>query len=297
MSLAAVCSDAKMDRRRILWSLLAVIAAIAALTGAVDRFSDDLAEQALKRALVTFAVSRTLNGVISVAQGTEVAVEPGGVGVTMGVGQILDPINDLVERFSGVMLIAASSIGLQILLLNIAGSWMVTGLFVATALGALAALWFRGLARSRYGPLLLRVFLVLFFLRFAVPLLTIGTNTVFDLFLEPQQTAATEALRATQSEIEELEEAAREPNDEHQSWMDRIGSAIDESLKAMNVTDRLDRLKQIASEASEHIVVLIAVFVLETILLPLALLWLLIELLKTVAARAMAFKPGGKGGA
>lgn len=44
--------------------------------------------------------------------------------------------------------------------------------------------------------------------------------------------------------------------------MDRIGSAIDESLQAMNVTDRLDRLKQTTSEASEHIVVLIAVFVL-----------------------------------
>lgn len=283
-----------MNRRRILWSLLAVVAGIAALTGAVDKVSQTFAEEALKRALVTFAVSRTLNGVISVAQGTEVAVEPGGVGVTMSVGQILDPVNDLVERFSGVMLIAASSIGLQILLLNIAGSWAVTALIVVASVGALAALWIRGLARSRYGPLLLRVFLVMFFIRFAVPLLTIGTNTVFDLFLAPQQAAATEALRTTQSKLEELEQTARETDPEDQSWIDRIGSAIDESLQAMNVTDRLDRLKQTASNASEHIVVLIAIFVLETILLPLGLLWLLIELLKTVAGRVMALKPGGK---
>ena len=282
-----------MDRRRILWSLLAVAAGIAALTGAVDKVSEAFAEEALKRALVTFAVSRTLNGVISVAQGTEVAVEPGGVGVTMSVGQILDPVNDLVERFSGIMLIAASSIGLQILLLNIAGSWAVTASFVAASAAALAALWIRGVAQSRYGPLLLRVFLVIFFIRFAVPLLTIGTNTVFDLFLAPQQAAATEALRATQSEIEALEQTAHETRPDDRSWIDRIGEAIDESLQAMNVTDRLDRLKQAASNASEHIVVLIAVFVLETILLPLGLLWLLIELLKTLAGRVMALKLGG----
>jgi hypothetical protein len=71
-----------------------------------------------------FAVARTLNGVISAAQGTEVALEPGGVGVVLSVGEILDPINDLIERFSAVMLIAASSLGLQALLLNILqGSW------------------------------------------------------------------------------------------------------------------------------------------------------------------------------
>ena len=102
-----------MTFRKILWTLLATISAAAAMSGIVDTTSDELADQALRRALVTFAVARTLNGVISVAQGTELAVEPAGVGVILGVGQILDPINDLIERFSSVMLVvvkvAASS--------------------------------------------------------------------------------------------------------------------------------------------------------------------------------------------
>ena len=34
----------------------------------------------LKRALVSFATARALNAIISVAQGTEIAVEPAGVG-------------------------------------------------------------------------------------------------------------------------------------------------------------------------------------------------------------------------
>ena len=72
----------------------------------------------LKRALVSFASARALNGVISVVQGTQVAVEPLGVGVSLSVGEILDPINDLVEAFSTVMLTASVAFGMQLLLLN-----------------------------------------------------------------------------------------------------------------------------------------------------------------------------------
>ena len=56
-----------------------------------------------------------------------------GVGVIFTLGQILDPINDLIERFSSVMLVAASSLGLQILLLNITSWWGVSGFLIAAA--------------------------------------------------------------------------------------------------------------------------------------------------------------------
>lgn len=281
-----------MKLRKILWTLLAVISATAAVSGIVDSTSGEFADKALQRALVTFAVARTLNGVISVAQGTEVAVEPAGIGVILGVGQILDPINDLIEQFSSVMLVAASSIGLQILLLNMSASWNLTGLLVVAAIGAVVALWLPKVANSRWGPMLLRGFLVMFFLRFAVPLLVIGSNVVFDAFLAGEQVEATQALEATKSEIQELEEEARVEPSGDQGFRERLSSMIDESLQSMNVSNRMERLQDSASNASEHIVTLIAVFVLETVLLPLAFLWLLVEALKSIAVRTMQFRPG-----
>ena len=115
-----------------------------AVTGVADSASDDYSDEAFKRGLVTFAIARALNGVISVAQGTEVAVEPGGVGVNFTVGQILDPINDLVEQFSSVMLVATSSLGLQNILLNMTGWWGVTGALGAASLFLMAAIWWPG---------------------------------------------------------------------------------------------------------------------------------------------------------
>ena len=79
--------------------------------GWLDNSGRTYTEDGIKRALATYAIARGLNGVISVAQGTEVAVEPVGVGVTFTPGQILDPINDLIERFSWIVLASSVSLG------------------------------------------------------------------------------------------------------------------------------------------------------------------------------------------
>ena len=79
--------------------------------------------------------------------------------------------------------------------------------------------------------------------------------------------------------------------------MDRLGGMIDDSLESMQVGDRLKELKESASNAAEHIVSLIAIFVLQTILLPLLFLWLFIEGLKGIASRSTRlFQAGGGSG-
>jgi hypothetical protein len=275
-----------MLRRNLFLTVLGLVAVAAALSGRLDQAGDEQAEAAFKRALVTFAVARTLNGVISVAQGTEVAVEPAGVGVNFTVGQILDPINDLVEQFSAVMLVAASSLGLQNVLLQMTGWWGTTAALVAAVIAGIVVLWWPGQGARRFDAVAVRLLLIVFFLRFTMPLLVLGTNLVFDTFLAAEQEAATLALEATRQEIEELNQETAPPAPEEESLMGRLGAMLDESLKSMNVGQRLDDLRDRVSNASEHIINLIVIFVMQTILLPLAFLWLIIESLKTLGGRA-----------
>jgi len=278
----------RLYSRRTVWSGLAVFAAVAALSGLIDDTGKRYADEAFSRALITFAVARTLNGVISVAQGTEIAIEPGGVGVNFTVGQVLDPINDLVERFSAVMLVATSSLGLQNILLRMTTWWGTSLALVLAVVFTLVALWWPKLDQSTLRPLALRVLLVTVFLRFAVPILVIGSNLVFDTFLAAEQAAASQALDATRSEIELINEnvAMPESDAEDQSVIERLGSMLDSSLDALNIGDRLNRLRDRVSNVSEHIINLIVIFLLQTIILPLVFLWLFVELLKLLAARA-----------
>ena len=94
---------------RILSTLLALGLVILALAGPLDRLGLSQTQAGFTRALVTYGLVRAMNGVISVAQGTELALEPAGIGVTFTPGEILDPINDLVERFALVLLVAATT--------------------------------------------------------------------------------------------------------------------------------------------------------------------------------------------
>jgi hypothetical protein len=287
-----------MPKRKLAWTIVALLAVGAALSGIAESTGQKYADDALKRALVTFAVARTLNGAISVAQGTELALEPGGIGVVLSIGQILDPINDLVERFSAVMLVAASSIGLQNILLRITAWWGVTAVLIVASVYALAALWWPGLRASRHENTAIRVLLAVVFVRFAMPLLVIGTALIFDVFLADEQDAATQALRDTQVQVEQLDQEPLPPEtevppDEDQSLIDRgtaklkeyLNSAS-ESLVTMDPQEKLGQLRERASEAAVDIINLIAIFIFQTVLLPLAFLWLFIQGLKSIAERA-----------
>lgn len=301
-----------MKSSKLLRTLLLLVIAGVAVTGVVDDVSKDYAESALTRALTTYAIARTLNGVISVAQGTEIALEPGGVGIVTTPGQILDPINDLIERFSSVLLVAASSLGLQLVLLEIL-SWIGITLLLIVALAVwLAATWSDGLKRNRYVVATLRLALMLVFVRFAVPVVIICTNIVFGAFMLEKHDSAAAELQATSEQVEELnresDEAATSdaaglegidpPADEASATLlDRLRSAYERLPDAADVSTwfgdisisrKLAQLEESAANATGNIVNLIVIFVLQTILLPLGFLWIFFEALKTAAARAFA---------
>lgn len=281
-----------MPRRRLLWTAIVLASIAVAVSGIVDDTAKELAERSFKRALVTFAVARTLNGVISLAQGTELALEPGGLGVNLGVGEILDPVNDLVEQFSGVMLVATSSLGLQNVLLRMTSWWGFTALLAAAGAAALLVLWWPAPVTNRWIDAGTRLVLFALVLRFLVPALVIGTNVVARHFLEQEQQAATAALEATSEEIEKLQDDTAIAPATDRSMLERFGDSVRDTLRSMDVEGRLDRLKDSVANASEHIVNLIVLFVLQTILLPIAFVWLIVELMKGAISRGASLHRG-----
>ena len=69
----------RAPRRALAALLIGALALVVSLTGLADRVGEQAVESGLQRALVAFAIARSLNGVISVVQGTEIAVQPAGI--------------------------------------------------------------------------------------------------------------------------------------------------------------------------------------------------------------------------
>lgn len=267
---------------KLLLSFLILLLAVLAWRGDVDDLGRDYTQAGLTRALLTFGVARGLNGVISVAQGTEVAIEPVGIGVVLAPGQILDPINDLVERFSWIMLASATSLGMQKVLLEIMAWPGLTLLLGALLAATLILLWWPRALATVGARVIYRLTLVLLILRFAIPLIAIGNELLYDTFLEPQYSASRAQLERTADVIGDISREVPPPADADKStsWLDSAKRAYATAADAMNVERRLESFRQAAAEVSEHVIDLIVVFVLQTILFPLLFLWFMVQAVK-----------------
>jgi len=123
------------NTRKIILASFAAIVILGSWLAPLDAPAIKQVDAGLKRALVSFAAARTLNALISVAQGTEISAQPLGVGVTLTPGQALDPLNDVVEQFSTLMLAASVAFGVQKILISIGSYWLISLALTATALG------------------------------------------------------------------------------------------------------------------------------------------------------------------
>lgn len=280
--------DAVPPNRRKPWvvTIALMLLAVFAVTPIVDQRAMANYESLFQRALVTFALARTLNGVISAVQGTELALQPAGIGVTLTPGEILDPVNDLVERFSWIMLAATVSLGIQQVLLEISAWWLLQALVVVLALWLLALYWTARDRRGLYARVVLRALLVMVFLRFAVPLTLIANDAVYRLFLEPRYVSSSEVIRDGGEDIRALSERDPEPgvadDDEYffSSIIGSMGRAMRDTADGLDLSDRVKRISERARDMVEHLIQLSVVFILQTGLLPIAFLWLFLQGMK-----------------
>lgn len=252
----------------------------------VDNVSRDYTETTLQRALVAFGIARGLNGVISVAQGTEVAIQPAGIGVNFTPGEILDPVNDLVERFSWVMLTASTSLGVQRISIEITSSLGFTVLLGVALLGALAALWWQAQLPGWLRRMLLASAGVLLVLRFAIPTVAIGSEVLYSLFLAQTYEESAQKLEETTGSIAQINrrtaQQATQPPAE--SLFESAKRLYESAAASIDIQARVEQYKQAAANVTEYAINLIVVFVVQTILFPLLFLWGVVKVMKLVVA-------------
>jgi len=255
-------------RRGLLTALLAGVVALS-WTQFLDETALSNTDTTFKRALATFAVARALNGVISVAQGTELAVQPVGVGVTLTIGEILDPLNDLVERFSWLALLACVSLGTQILLAEMVTTPVLSAALTVTGLAWMASLWWpgRGVART----VLMRAFTVTVFARFLFPLITLATGWVDATFLADRQQASLSQIEMTRQHIEDLQENPPPPEEtaaDDTSWYQRLGGFLDDQRQSLMANAHIPAMRERVEGAIAELINLFVIFTVQTILVP-----------------------------
>jgi hypothetical protein len=247
----------------------------------LDAVANRQVDAGLKRALISFATARALNAIISVAQGTEVAIEPGGVGVVLTPGQMLEPINDLVEKFSSLMLVASVSFGVQKALIAIGAFWPVSLLLSMTALAWI----FFYLRQQRSPSWLAKILVILLMTRFAVPVVTLGSDILFQQFMAADYQSSQHIIDTASGQLSKLHSPTAASTAPVPSASEDKG--LLEKFKGWwsqnsEVKLSFEQIQQAAERAIEQIIKLIVIFLLQTLVIPLLLLWGLYGVAKEV---------------
>jgi hypothetical protein len=255
-----------MSRPRTFFIVLlsAVVLTAAWFTPATTRARTEV-QAGFERALTVFAAARALGAVVSVAQGTQVALQPAGVGVNMAPGQALQPLDQLIDQFADVMLVASVSFGIQRLLLELGSHWMVSAALSAAVLAVALLRWRNKPEALRWLQPFLVVLLVA---RFAVPVSALGGEAIYRAFMADEYRKELAVLKASQDKVSEVrgpDAAGDESN--LQRW----------KLKLTDLKVSYAAILAAASEWPRTMVKLIALFVLQTIVLPLFFLWLVVR--------------------
>jgi len=271
--------------KKLLLSALIVIITLAAIGVAgkqiplVDSFSDTYFKETTTQAALAYATVRGVNGVVSVLKDSQVELSPAGIGVNIAAGQILDPIDDMTERLSTVIVTALVSLGLQKLITEIGAA--VPGLYVALVILLLIIpVWLPRPKKDRYLTLLLKIYALLLILRLIMPVSALLSDSLYRHLLKPEIIQAEQQLAAIFPGHDQL-----------QNFNDFADSDSISSFSAA-AKDRLEQTKSLFSDISENVETIIeallqlttlyvSLFILQVIMIPVALLWLMVMLANT----------------
>ena len=248
----------------------------------LDEPATDYVDRALLQAGGTYVGARALERLLAVAGDISI-----GIGFVEGrPGQIFEPLRDLLDRFSTVVLAALASLTLQKVMLKLGGDVALPLFASAAAALAVAALIAgprRRLARSfaSAAGLMLGTAVLL---RLLLPLTGLGVSAIAGHVLEDRQQAATATIERAAGQVgldvdlDRGPEAATGTQAGDSTLGERM-STLKDQAQSLQAVDQswLDSL-------FNALIDLVAVFVIETLIAPLAVLFLLWRLWLRLAA-------------
>ena len=260
---------------KLLLVIFTLLSLCLALSFTIDDNAKKFVDDSFKQSVIVFGSAKALNAVISLAQGTQINLPF----VTVAVGEILDPINDLVEQFSLVMLASMVSLGIQKILLNFVTTDIYNYLLFTSIIIFNFWLFKRFTNDEKIRNLFFKITFILLFLRFAIPMMAYVNEVSYNYFVKPQYN-----IEELNKDILEVKDNVSKINQEtitqkqDSSFFNKVMEKFDSSYYEKKVNEYKDAV----DNSSQYIIDLIIVFIFQTIFLPIIFLFLLYSFVKSI---------------
>ena len=267
---------------KIFISIILIIILALSLNIELDNSALALHDEIFQRAMLAFGLAKGLNAVISLIQGTELSFAVG-IGLNLSVGEVLDPFNDMVERFSWVMLLSSISLGIIKIILVISSKLFLQISIAVTVAIISFLIWAKRFQNIDLITLFVKILALFLLLRFSAIIFIYSSEFLYNSSLKNEYTSSSKIVEQTKHKLENLQS-----NNENIiakkdiSFMERFSSKSNGILNSFKISEKLKSLEKSIELASLKIINLITIFVLQTILMPLLFLWFFIVIVKFI---------------
>ena len=184
-------------KQKALVSILGVIIALALFFSSVTRVpifdtkTDGYFNEAISKAGLAYATCRAINASVSIIKDSTLQLEPAGLGVSLAVGQIVDPVDDMAERLSDVLVTAITSLGVQKLAYEISIS-LAPQLFAVFLFIFSIVQWFENGRCLYLQKITIQFLIIVAVLRFCLPLSSLANSYLYTNYFAEQISLANE---------------------------------------------------------------------------------------------------------
>lgn len=242
----------------------------------IDTNTDTYFSESMTKAGVAYGVCRVVNASVSAIKESQIQIEPAGLGVSLAAGQVLDPLDDMVERVSGILVTAIVSLGIQKIAYELCVAFVPS--LIGIALLVLFGISFIKGERART----LRRLVVSSIILLAVARLFLPTSSIINAYLQekyflPQIITVEKELAMNSPELERLKDMGMPEIDgvlgTVKNGFDFVGektSDLGATLKAM-----VGNMEVMISNLLKLAYLYVAIFIVQVIILPVGAFWLL----------------------
>lgn len=245
----------------------------------LDTMTDAYFREAITKAGVTYAACRVINASVSIIKESNLQLEPAGVGVSLAIGQALDPIDDMTERLSGVLVTAITSLGVQKLAYDISVS-LAPLLFSVFLFTLSLLLWIENDRITFLRKTLLRIVFLIVVARFFLPVSSIADEYLHKYFFADQISNANKELAVGSVELDKLKKYSLPEVDGFLGTLEN--SALFLKQKTAEFNDALAVIITNAEDIIGNLLKLtylyVGIFLIQVVLLPLLSFWFLAKI-------------------
>jgi hypothetical protein len=272
------------QKRNIIGSSVGILAAVLLFFSAglrlpvLDPATDTYFREAITKAGVAYATCRVVNASVSIVKESYLELEPAGIGVSLAVGQALDPIDDMTERLSDVLVTAITSLGVQKLSYEMSVS-LAPPILAVFLLALSILIWFKNERATRLKKGAMGVLLIIVVARFCLPMSSVANTFLQKHFFADQISEATSELSLVSARLDKIKDFSLPEIDGVLKTIENSASFLKQ--KSMEFKDAIGITASHMGDIIENLLQLtflyVGVFLIQVIILPLLTFWLLVK--------------------